>query len=85
MSLFLWGIEQDKQAQDLMLKQIKQDYEDKDTEFSFRYFQTFEGDLMLPGKFEPYEIQIKIDPTTRKIKPFTETISWAQALSGGTN
>lgn len=71
--------------QDLSLKQLKQEFSDKDTKFSFRYFQVFEGDLMLPDQFEPYDIQLKINPTTKKIKAFSETISWAQAVSGGVN
>ncbi len=82
--LLVKGQRQEKPL-DLPLKQLKQDYADKDTKFSFRYFQIFEGELMLPEKFEPYDIQIEINPTTKKIKSFTETISWAQAVSGGVN
>ncbi len=82
---FLVKGQQNEKSLDLPLKQLKQDYTDKDTRFSFRYFQVFEGELMLPEKFEPYDIQLKINPTTKKIKSFTETISWAQAVSGGVN
>jgi len=71
--------------QDLSLKQIKQGFKGKDTKFSFRYFQVFEGDMLLPGQFEPYDIQLKINPTTKKLKPFSETFSWTQAVSGGSN
>ncbi|MCP4074842.1 MAG: hypothetical protein GY744_01480 [Gammaproteobacteria bacterium] len=77
--------QQEGQSKDLVFKQIKQEYSGKDIKFSFRYFQVFEGDLLLPDLFEPYEIQIKIKPTTKKIKPFSESISWTQALSGGNN
>ncbi|MCK4710535.1 MAG: hypothetical protein KAU21_18110, partial [Gammaproteobacteria bacterium] len=70
---------------DLSLKQVKQEFNDKDIKFSFRYFQVFEGDMLLPDKFEPYDIQLKINPTTKKIKSFSETISWTQAVSGGNN
>lgn len=69
--------------QDLDMKQIKQSFEKSDTSFSFRYFQVFEGDILLPESFEPYDIELEIMPTTRKIKNFSETISWTQALSGG--
>jgi len=65
------------------LKQIKHSFNDKDVKFSFRYFQVFEGELLLPENFEPYDIELVIKPTTRKIKNFSETISWTQALSGG--
>jgi len=69
----------------LDLKKIKQEFKDKDIKFSFRYFQVFEGDMLLPENFEPYDIQVKINPTTKKIKSFSESISWAQAVSGGNN
>ncbi len=55
----------------------------KDTKFGFRYFQVFEGDIVLPDGFEPFEVEIGIKPTTKKVKSFTETISWARVLSEG--
>jgi cell division protein FtsB len=69
----------------LPLQKIKQEYNEKDVIFSFRYFQVFEGELLLPESFEPSDIELAIKPTTRKIKNFTETISWSQALAGGDN
>jgi len=77
--------QQNDEAVDISLEKLKSDYRTSDVDFSFRYFQMFEGDLQLPEKFEPYDIQLKINPKTKKIKPFTESISWAQALSGGNN
>jgi len=77
--------QQNDEAVDISLEKLKTDYRSNDVDFSFRYFQMFEGDLQLPEKFEPYDIQLKINPTTKKIKPFIESISWAQALSGGSN
>ena len=53
------------------------------TKFAFRYFQVFEGDIALPEGFEPFEVEIGIKPTTKKVKSFSETISWAQVLSEG--
>ena len=55
----------------------------KDTKFSFRYFQVFEGDVALPEGFVPFEVEIGIKPTTKKVKSFSETISWARVLSEG--
>jgi cell division protein FtsB len=69
----------------LAMQKVKQDYSEKDTKFSFRYFQVFEGELMLPEGFEPYDIELEVSPVTKKIKNFSETISWAEALSGGNN
>ena len=55
----------------------------KATKFSFRYFQVFEGDIALPEGFVPFEVEIGIKPTTKKVKSFSETISWARGLSEG--
>ena len=75
----------DGKQKDLSMKQVKQKYTDKDTKFSFRYFQVFEGDLLVPENFEPYDIELAVKPTTKKIKNFSENISWAEVLSGGNN
>jgi len=53
----------------------------KDTKFAFKYFQVFEGDIALPEGFEPFEVEIGIKPTTKKVKSFSETISWTRVLS----
>ncbi len=55
----------------------------KDTKFAFKYFQVFEGDIALPEGFEPFEVEIGIKPTTKKVKSFTETITWTRVLSEG--
>ena len=55
----------------------------KDTKFSFRYFQVFEGDIALPDGFVPFEVEIGVKPTTKKVKSFSETISWTRVLSEG--
>jgi hypothetical protein len=71
------------EQKNLRLKEIKQEFKDKDVKFTFRYFQVFEGEFLLPAQFEPYDIDLMIKPTTKKIKDFTETVSWTDALSGG--
>lgn len=55
----------------------------KDTRFAFKYFQVFEGDIALPEGFVPFEVEIAIKPTTKKVESFSETISWANVLSEG--
>jgi len=55
----------------------------KATKFSFKYFQVFEGDIAIPEGFEPFEVEIGIKPTTKKVESFTETISWTRVLSEG--
>ncbi len=53
------------------------------TKFAFRYFQVFEGDIALPDGFKPFEVEIGIKPTTKKVESFSETISWTKVLSEG--
>ncbi len=65
------------------LKELKSEFDKKDANFAFRYFQVFEGELLLPESFEPDEIELSIDPTTKKVEKFSENISWVQALAGG--
>jgi len=68
---------------ELKMADLRLDNPGKDTKFGFRYFQVFEGDIVIPDGFEPFEVEIGIKPTTKKVKSFTETISWAQVLSEG--
>ncbi len=70
-------------AKDLAMSEAIQNFSDQDAKFSFRYFQVFEGEILIPDKFEPYDIALEVKPSTRKIKNFSETISWTQALVGG--
>ncbi len=55
----------------------------KDTKFSFRYFQVFEGDIVLPDGFVPFEVKIGIKAATKKVESLSETISWAHVLLEG--
>lgn len=66
---------------ELLLSKIDLDKSEKDTKFSFRYFQVFEGEFALVEDFAPYELEIDIVSKTKKIKSFTESISWARVLS----
>ena len=68
---------------ELKMKDLNLETPGKDTKFAFRYFQVFEGDIALPDGFEPFEVEIGIKPSSKKVKSFTETISWARVLSEG--
>lgn len=68
---------------ELKMSELGLDKQANDTKFAFRYFQVFEGDISLPEGFEPFEVEIGINPSTRKVKSFTETISWAELMSEG--
>ena len=68
---------------EVKISDIRLENQGKDTKFAFRYFQVFEGDIVLPEGFEPFEIEIGIKPTTKKVKSFSETMSWTNLLSEG--
>jgi len=68
-------------SSELALADLTEGNVDKPNVFSFRYFQVFEGDVVIPQDFTPYEVDIHINPSTKKVKSFTETISWAIVMS----
>jgi len=75
--------ESDGNVTELALTDLVVENSSKATKFAFRYFQVFEGDIILPDGFEPFEVKIGVKPTTKNVKAFTETISWADVLSEG--
>jgi len=68
---------------EMKLSDLALENQGKDAKFAFKYFQVFEGDIALPEGFEPFEVEIGIKPTTKKVESFTETISWTSVLSEG--
>ncbi|MCP4487159.1 MAG: hypothetical protein GY820_07560 [Gammaproteobacteria bacterium] len=68
-------------ASELKLSDIRTENTDKSVNFSFRYFQVFEGDVILPETFIPYEVEIHINPSTKKVKSLAEMISWTTVMS----
>jgi hypothetical protein len=66
---------------ELQLSKLRVENSGKATKFSFRYFQVFEGDFQIPENFVPYEIEIGINPTTKKAKSYSEAVSWAELIS----
>jgi len=73
--------EQNGVTSELKLSDLITDNTDKSKAFSFRYFQVFEGDIVIPENFTPYEAEIHINPSTKKVKSLTETISWTTVMS----
>ena len=72
--------EEDGEAKELKLSDIRLENPGKATNFDFKYFQVFEGNITFPEKFTPYEVEIGINPATKKVKSFSETISWARVM-----
>ncbi|MDA0707195.1 MAG: hypothetical protein O2907_05220 [Proteobacteria bacterium] len=50
-----------------------------DWEFSFRYFQNFEHEIVLPDGFVPERIKIAVNSKTRSIASIEESFSWASS------
>jgi len=44
--------------------------------FKFKYFQNFEGDIMLPADFIPARAVVKVSPQGKKHSAFEETFEW---------
>ncbi len=48
--------------------------------FSFRYFQDFDREIVLPDGFEPNEVTISVQSRTRSIASIEERFNWASHL-----
>ncbi len=75
--------EQDGEVSEKDITDLALEKSSTDTTFAFRYFQVFEGDIALPDGFKPFEVEIGIKPTTKKVESYSETISWTRVLSEG--
>ncbi len=70
----------DGKMREINLSDINLDKPGKAIKFNFKYFQVLQGDIEFPEKFIPYEVEISIRSTTKKVKSITETISWVRLL-----
>jgi len=55
----------------------------KPMKFGFKYFQNFEGVMVLPETFSPDFIRVKVTPSTGKIKSIDEQFAWSDLTAGG--
>lgn len=56
---------------------IKGPDDDAAWKFSFRYFQDFDRQLVLPDGFEPERITVQVQSRTRSISSIEESFAWA--------
>ena len=49
-------------------------------EYSFKYFQQVEGDLVLPADFKPTRVAVRLVPQSGS--PMEQSFSWADSLAG---
>ena len=54
---------------------------DREWPFSFRYFQDFDRQLVLPDGFTPERVNVKVESKTRSISSIEESYSWLTSQS----
>lgn len=57
------------------------DNSDKEWKYSFRYFQDFDRELVLPDGFTPERINVEVTSRTRSISSIEESFLWATSQS----
>ena len=67
---------QDGVAVSYSLEQLVPADEDSSWPFSFRYFQTFDRDLVLPDGFTPERINVEVRSRTKSVSSVEQTFAW---------
>ncbi len=67
---------QDGTAATYTLEQLVPEDEDSDWPFSFRYFQTFERNVILPDGFTPEKVNIEVRSRTRSVASIEQSFVW---------
>ena len=52
----------------------------EDLNFKFKYFQSYEGNLRFPKRFEPKTVSITVKPEGKRLKSVQKTVTWGTAL-----
>ena len=63
------------------LTQLMSESADKAWPFSFRYFQNFDRQLVLPDGFTPEQIKVEVRSRTRSISSIEESFAWSVSQS----
>ncbi|MEM9403628.1 MAG: DUF6776 family protein [Pseudomonadota bacterium] len=71
--------EDDQGVRTYTYTELKTDAADSAWPFSFRYYQDFERELVLPDGFTPLSVSIEVRSRTRSIDSIEETYAWAVA------
>ena len=67
----------------LKLTEVSNDTK-KPMKFGFKYFQNFEGAMILPEAFQPDLVRVQVKPSKGKIKAIDEQFAWSDLTAGGT-
>ncbi len=72
---------EDGEAKSYALEDLLPTDANKDWPFSFRYFQDFDRQIVLPDGFTPERILVEVRSRTRSISSIEETFSWVTSQS----
>ena len=64
-------------ARTYTLTELLPDEANKDWPFSFRYFQDFDRQILLPDGFTPERVHVEVRSKTRSVASIEETFAWA--------
>ncbi|MEX2495562.1 MAG: DUF6776 family protein [Woeseia sp.] len=67
---------QDGQSVTYTLEQLVPENEESDWPFSFRYFQNFERELVLPEGFTPEKVHVEVRSRTKSVSSVTQSFLW---------
>lgn len=65
----------------LTLKQLSPQGGDE-LKFSFKYFQSMEGAMVMPKDFEPQRVLIRVKPSSGRLDPVEAGFDWSRAAVG---
>lgn len=74
---------QEEKAVTLQLHEVSKEAK-KNTNFGFKYFQTFEGTMSIPDNFWPEFLQVKVKPKSNLIDAVEQQYVWSDLTAGGT-
>ena len=59
------------------------DQSQDELKFKFKYFQNFEGTLVLPAGFEPQSVEVEVRPRGKRLQPISQRFEWNSLITGG--
>ena len=68
---------EDGQAKSYALAELLPEDADSDWPFSFRYFQDFDRQIILPDGFTPERVRVEVRSRTKSISSIEENFAWA--------
>ena len=70
---------QDGEEKSYAYSELLPDNQERSWEFSFRYFQDFDRQVVLPDGFTPERVTVQVESRTRSISSIEESFAWASS------